>query len=59
MKFLVVLNFNTGIAQLSNVGIFVADSKEEAIDKAKKAWSTTYTPEAYELDALEDWSYFI
>ena len=59
MRFLVVLNFNTGIAQLDNVGIFVADSEQEAINKAKKDWNTTYIPEAYKLDDLEDWSYFI
>ena len=65
-KYLVVLDFNDGVAQIvDNFGIFLADSPTEAEKKARKRFNTTHHDfVVYELDQLpfegnDEWSYYI
>lgn len=58
-KYLVVYNFNSGIAELGNVGIFHADSKKEAREKARNQWNTTASLYVIDLEDCKDgWCYY-
>jgi len=58
-RYLVIYNFNSGIAELGNVGLFDADTESEAREKARKQWNTTARLYAIALDDCQDgWSYY-
>jgi len=62
-KYLVILDLPTGMAQLSNVAIILADSYNEAKDKFIKYQSLSVDTKldlyVYELDKIApDWYYF-
>jgi len=57
IKYLVV--FQIG-AELSNVGIFEADTKKNATEIARKQWRTTGSLEAYDIgDCESGWSFYV
>ena len=59
-RFLVVHNPNSGIAELSNVGVFEAEDAAGARLRARESWNTTARLAAFDLDVCPDgWSYYI
>jgi len=57
--FLIIYDHNSGIAELSNVGIFKSYNKLEAIKIAKEQWNTTASLKAFDLDECQNgWSYY-
>lgn len=65
-KYLVVLDFSTGIAQVHNIGVFEAPDALEARKKACTLWRLTHDAiyaskmAAYPIEDLQDgWSYFV
>jgi len=58
-RYLVVYNFNSGIAELGNVGVFYAKSEKEARKKAQDQWNTRASLYAIALEDCKDgWSYY-
>lgn len=65
MKWLCVLNYKTGCAQLNNVGVVVADNKEAAMLEAKELFNVSeniqsfnHCIQVFDLKELNDWSYY-
>ena len=65
-KYLVVIDFNSGVANVHNVGFISAESKEDAIQKTIKRHSFSndvksfiqvFNPKGFELK--NDWWYFL
>ncbi len=58
-KYLVLYAHNSGIAELSNAGLFDGKDKQEAKEKAKKQWNTTADLFVININDLPDgWSYY-
>lgn len=58
--YLIVYEIDNGIAQLENVGMFIAYSESEAIYDAQKEWNTTAELWAMPIAKLNNkWSYYI
>lgn len=58
-RWLVCYDAKSGMAQLNNVGIVVARTRAEAVEKGKQAMRTTANPMVFILDQLSDgWCYW-
>ena len=61
-KYIVVYDSNTGMAELNNIGVFMAETPEDAKLKAKAEWRTNtnlWNLHAFDSSELNDgWSYY-
>jgi hypothetical protein len=58
-KFLVIYDTSSGFCELANVGIFEAETPQEALKFAKSQWNTTASLYVVNLDGLiSGWSYY-
>lgn len=63
-KYLVILDYDTGVATLHNVGIVLGEDEYDATKEALKLFNVTsdafYKIKVYSLDEIEhNWSYYL